>query len=186
MPRVRQVLAFDNVDFGVRVSIGQIYRAALAVQGVEWAEVAWLSTTPTPVGLIQSTDLILFGGRWDADTSTTMADPGTGQCRLNSTTAPTILALSTTTDNGINRLGDFSGLKAGDQILMQDTLAPTSWWLFVVTCVRDAQLGLGADPDRRHAEGRHHPGAWQQRPVHLRLQAAGRSRRSTTSRRPSS
>jgi len=130
---VRQVLAFDSVDFGTRVTMGQVYRAALAVQGVEWAVVAWLSTTETPPGLIQSSDLILFGGRYDTDTSTTMADPGNGQWRLNSTTAPTLLALSKTTDNGIDRSVELLGLKPGDQILMQDTINPTSWWLFVVT-----------------------------------------------------
>ena len=130
---VRQVLAFDSVDFGTRVTMGQVYRAALAVQGVEWAEVAWLSTTETPPGLIQSSDLILFGGRYDTDTSTTMADPGTGQWRLNSTTAPTLLALSKTTDNGIDRSVELLGLKPGDQILMQDMINPTSWRLFVVT-----------------------------------------------------
>jgi hypothetical protein len=138
---VRQILSFDNVDFGTRVSIGQIYRAALAVQGVEWAEVAWLSSTPTPVGLIQSSDQILFGARYDTDTSTTMADPGTGQWRLNSTTAPTQLALSNVTDTGINRLNELTLLKAGDQILMQDTLSPTSWWLFVVTSYASVNSG---------------------------------------------
>ena len=43
-PSVR-CCSFDNVDFGTRVTIGQIYRAALAVQGVEWAELTWLNTT---------------------------------------------------------------------------------------------------------------------------------------------
>jgi hypothetical protein len=130
---VRQVLAFDSVDFGTRVTMGQVYRAALAVQGVEWAEVAWLSTTETPPGLIQSSDLILFGARYDTDTSTTMADPGNGQWRLNSTTTPTLIALSKTTDTGIDRSVELLGLKPGDQILMQDTINPTSWRLFVVT-----------------------------------------------------
>jgi len=130
---VRQVLAFDSVDFGTRVTMGQVYRAALAVQGVEWAELAWLSATETPMGLIQSHDLILFGGRYDTDTSTTMADPGNGQWRLNSTTNPTLLALSKVTDTGIDRSVELLGLQAGDQILMQDTISPSSWWLFVVT-----------------------------------------------------
>jgi hypothetical protein len=130
---VRQVLAFDSVDFGTRVTMGQVYRAALAVQGVEWAEVAWLSATETPPGLIQSSDLILFGGRYDTDTSTTMADPGNGQWRLNSTTTPTLIALSKVTDNGIDRSTELTTLKPGDQILMQDTINPTSWRLFVVT-----------------------------------------------------
>lgn len=41
---VRALFAFDNVDFGTRISLGQVYRAALAVQGVEWAEVHWMDT----------------------------------------------------------------------------------------------------------------------------------------------
>jgi len=40
-----RLLEFNNVDFGWRVSIGKIYRAALAVQGTEWVELMWLSTT---------------------------------------------------------------------------------------------------------------------------------------------
>ena len=39
---VRQVLTFDAVDFGWRVAIGKVYRAALSVQGVEWVELLWL------------------------------------------------------------------------------------------------------------------------------------------------
>jgi hypothetical protein len=42
---VRSVLAFDAVDFGTRVSIGLMYRTALAVNGVEWVDLHWLSTT---------------------------------------------------------------------------------------------------------------------------------------------
>jgi hypothetical protein len=39
---IRQMMGFDNVDFGSRISIGQIYRTALAVQGVEWVDLVWL------------------------------------------------------------------------------------------------------------------------------------------------
>ena len=130
---VRQVLAFDSVDFGTRVSIGQIYRSALAVQGVEWCELAWLSTTETPPGLIQSHDIVLFGSLYHADTLLTMADPGTGDYRINSNTTPTLIAFNITTENAINRRADLIGLKAGDQILHQDAQRPTSWRLYVVT-----------------------------------------------------
>ena len=41
---IRAMLAFNVVDFGFKVTIGGVYRAALAVQGVEWAEVTWLSS----------------------------------------------------------------------------------------------------------------------------------------------
>lgn len=42
---LRAVLAFDAVDFGTRVSIGLMYRTALAVNGVEWVDLNWLSNT---------------------------------------------------------------------------------------------------------------------------------------------
>ena len=41
---IRKLLSFNNVDFGWRVTIGKIYRAALAVQGTEWVELMWLDT----------------------------------------------------------------------------------------------------------------------------------------------
>lgn len=55
---VRAVFSFDNVDFGSRVTLGQVYRAILAVQGVEWAEVKWLDTRP-PTNPITEKDLDL-------------------------------------------------------------------------------------------------------------------------------
>ena len=42
---VRSLFAFDNLDFGTRVSLGQVYRSCLSVAGVEWVEIKWLSTT---------------------------------------------------------------------------------------------------------------------------------------------
>ena len=42
---LRELLSFNVVDFGTRVSIGLVYRTALAVQGVEWVDLNWLSTT---------------------------------------------------------------------------------------------------------------------------------------------
>ena len=41
---LRDVLSFNAVDFGTRVSIGLMYRTALAVNGVEWVDLNWLST----------------------------------------------------------------------------------------------------------------------------------------------
>ena len=41
---LRQVLAFDMVDFGMKVPIGKIYRAALSVRGVDYVELMWLDT----------------------------------------------------------------------------------------------------------------------------------------------
>ena len=42
---IRQALHFNAVDFGTSVTIGKVYRAALAVQGVDWCELMWLDTT---------------------------------------------------------------------------------------------------------------------------------------------
>jgi hypothetical protein len=42
---IRQLLSFNAVDFGTAITIGKIYRAALAVQGVDYAELMWLNTT---------------------------------------------------------------------------------------------------------------------------------------------
>lgn len=53
---IRSLFAFDNLDFGKRVSLGQVYRSVLAVQGVEWAEVKWMSPT-APSNFSQEIDL---------------------------------------------------------------------------------------------------------------------------------
>jgi hypothetical protein len=42
---IRALFAFDNVDFGSRITIGQVYRTVLSVQGVEWAEVKWMNSS---------------------------------------------------------------------------------------------------------------------------------------------
>ena len=45
---IRQILSFDVVDFGTRVTMGSIYRAVLSVAGVEWADLRWLSPDEPP------------------------------------------------------------------------------------------------------------------------------------------
>lgn len=46
------MFSFDNMDFGERVTIGQVYRTALSVTGVEWAELTWLDTSqPSDAGV---------------------------------------------------------------------------------------------------------------------------------------
>lgn len=57
---VEDVFAYDNVDFGRRVSIGDVYRAGLAVDGVEYITVNELMVTggtPGTVEDINSTDV---------------------------------------------------------------------------------------------------------------------------------
>ena len=88
---IRKVLHFDSVDFGTRVTMGAIYRAALSVQGVEWGELHWLSTTAPPpedqpTQLLQITPFAgtspplppaqpLFSGTWQHSSTHTVGDP---------------------------------------------------------------------------------------------------------------
>lgn len=76
---VRLLFNFNNVDFGSRVSIGQIYRSALSVQGVEWVEVKWLSTAvPTPaveLSIDTNDDLRLIGDIVPDDLHIVRLDP---------------------------------------------------------------------------------------------------------------
>lgn len=62
---IRQMLAFDAVDFETRVSIGTIYRMALSVQGVEWVDLIWLDESKPPeaakVAIWTDDDLRLIG-----------------------------------------------------------------------------------------------------------------------------
>jgi hypothetical protein len=41
---IRELLSFDNVFFDQRLSIGEVYRAALTVQGVDYVDIAQLNT----------------------------------------------------------------------------------------------------------------------------------------------
>ena len=132
---VRQLLAFAVVDFGTRVSIGLIYRAVLAVQGVEYAELEWLDTTApvddTDPGQGDTTDVARFVFRHD--TSLTMADPGGGDYRRNSTTSPTFLAFSNTDADGttVNPMN----LQIGDHIVYSPVGDPQSWMSLLVTAI---------------------------------------------------
>ena len=130
---VRQILAFDNVDFGTRVSLGQIYRAVLAVQGVEWAEVTWLNTAEP----VDDTDpsngdtQTVVRKIWRHDTSLTMADPTAGKYRRNSATNPTAFAFSATDADGA--AATVTNLVVGDHLVYSPVGDPNSWQSFVVT-----------------------------------------------------
>jgi predicted phage baseplate assembly protein len=50
---VNGVLAFANVDFGVRITISQVYKAIMAVPGVDYATVSVLSRTGTGLADVQ-------------------------------------------------------------------------------------------------------------------------------------
>jgi Baseplate J-like protein len=144
---VRSLLAFNSVDFGTLVSIGQIYRAILAVQGVEWAELQWLSTEPPPSELIFAPALLqqpesrgtattrLFSGVWAYDIETVMADPGAGDFRTNNATTPGTLAMAATDGEGTDFHTDLVGLRVGDHIVMYNSIDPSSWLSLMVTAL---------------------------------------------------
>ena len=68
---IRQMMRFDNVDFGTRISIGAMYRMALSVQGGAWVDLQWLHTT-TPAN---ATPPATEESVWDLDnTNNKVAD----------------------------------------------------------------------------------------------------------------
>jgi hypothetical protein len=72
---IRQMLAFDQVDFETRVAIGNIYRSALAVQGVEWVDLLWLdSTYPGQGAANDAARLVLEKSIWSVDDNRKIGD----------------------------------------------------------------------------------------------------------------
>ena len=135
MPPIRQVLAFDTVDFGTRVSIGQIYRSALAVQGVEWAELTWLNA----IAPVDNTDPDqgdttpqIGAGVWQHSTDTTIADPGNRHYRRNDAANPTQFAFSTTDDDLRDVSAELMALKVGDHLIYRPVEDVGSWMSFLV------------------------------------------------------
>ena len=133
---IRQILAFDRVDFGWRVTIGRIYRAALAIQGVEWAEVRWLSTDEPPDGFAPVTGSgitnYILSETWLLDTTLTMADPGAKRFRFNNATTPTTMAISITDADGETKFS-LSQVVLGDNIVMRQVADPASQMVLVIT-----------------------------------------------------
>jgi hypothetical protein len=138
---VRTLLDFNNVDFGSRVSVGLIYRAVLAVQGVEYADLQWLSTEPPPnekalgtTGVIDpdnATSLVLMDD-WNYSTSTTIAAPGDTNVRLNNATNPTTIALSTTAAGPTSVVTPVTSLKVGDHVVISALTDTTKWLSLIV------------------------------------------------------
>jgi hypothetical protein len=157
---VRSLLAFNNVDFGSRISIGLVYRAVLAVQGVEYADVQWLSTEPPPneralgsAGIVEpdsATSLVLMDD-WNYSTVLTMADPGSTNIRLNSATNPTTIALSNTAAGPTDVSTKLATLQVGDHIVITQALIPTQWLSVVVTGAITANTGWKQIPVARVA-----------------------------------
>ena len=149
---LEDLLDFDNVDFGTRVSKGDLYRSIMSVQGVEWAEIRWLSPNKPPedtatilvsetveLGLPPSTTETLLATKWKFDTPTAMANPTTGLYRADVADNPTKLAFSNTDFQTlpVNRTTALQGVVLGDHILLRTAgttpADPQSWWDLVVT-----------------------------------------------------
>jgi len=130
---VRSMLSFTSVDFGYRVSVGAIYRAVLAVQGVSYAELEWLATmAPVDDTDPENDDTnTVVRVTYRHDTSNVMGDPTTGKYRRDNATTPTQLAFSATDADGIART--FSTLGIGDHIVYSPVSDPQSWMSLVVT-----------------------------------------------------
>ena len=131
---VRSLLAFNAVDFGYRVSVGAIYRAVLAVQGVSYAEIDWLSTAAP----VDDTDpengdtAQVARAVWRNDTTPdTTTNPGPGDVRRNVLANPTIFAVSSTGSDG--SAVNVAGLQVGDHLVVSPVDDPTSWQSFILT-----------------------------------------------------
>jgi Major tropism determinant N-terminal domain len=74
-------------------------------------------------------------GIWSFSTTTTMADPGSGKLRFNAATpaSVTALALSKTTDSGIDASNTLKTLTTGDAIQVQDQSNAANWIRFKLT-----------------------------------------------------
>jgi baseplate J-like protein len=133
---LRKLLDYTTVSFGTRISIGSVYRTILGVQGVEWAELKWLSTNAPPQEIPDIPDnggtTGLFTGNWRYDTSTTIADPGTGDFRFDNATDATHIAIAKLTHNSVDRGANLMGLEIGDQILTRPTADTNSWRAYIV------------------------------------------------------
>jgi hypothetical protein len=131
---VRALLAFNTVDFGYLVSIGAIYRAVLAVQGVAYAELTWLNTlAPVDDTDPENGDTFLsFAASWrQVAFVSTATTPSAQHYWRDSPTNPTMFGLSETSDDPSTP--SFSNIHLGDHVVYRPELDPGSWMSFVVT-----------------------------------------------------
>jgi hypothetical protein len=165
---IRSLLAYSRVDFGTRITLGDIYRAALTVAGVVWAEVRWLSpTSPTidavappselvgaDTGVPLSPTLTLFQGPWLFETLTTPAEPNAHTFRVGDDTGVAdatfvILKFShadntAPADGSNDQTAHLATLDVGDHILMQTKGDGASWWDYVIHEPPVVHAGTGA------------------------------------------
>jgi hypothetical protein len=163
---LRAVLAYDIMDFGTRISLGQIYRAVLTVAGVSWAEIRWLSTTSptidaapatpdtlaTPEGQPLTPTETLFSASWKFE-ATGSAEPDPYHYRVDDDTPPEEEFLELFISNhdttpaaagSNNRTTDLAKLTIGDHIVVRTLGDNASWWDYIVHEVPVSTPGTGA------------------------------------------
>ena len=160
---ITDLLDFDHVDFGTRVSKGQIYRSIMSVQGIDWAEIRWLSPNKPPedsatvvvsdtveLGLPLSTTETLLASKWKYSTTDTIVDPGAGYFRADNfdvENKPNKLAVSNTDASTlpVDVATALQGVKLGDHILARIASSdPPSWWdLIVAETIPHGTTGAG-------------------------------------------
>jgi hypothetical protein len=165
---IRKLMAYSEMDFGTRITLGGVYRAVLTVQGVEWAEVTWLSTirppsesggpyvepTITPTGPPSGGPVQkLFTSRWKFESITSPAEPTATYYRLVDDAIsgdPEFMHIAISRrDTTIpsagsdNRTTDLASLDVGDHILMSNP-ANGAWWDYVIRTNVAAHAGAGA------------------------------------------
>ena len=165
---LRKLLDYTTVTFGTRISIGSVYRTILGVQGVEWAEVKWLSTNPPPQEIPDTPPggtTGLGSGNWTYDTSTSMASPGPndGHFRGDHATDATRMAFAKLDYNAIDRGALLLGLEIGDFFILRPVLDTANWVSYIVDAApidhaaegwvelvvhksNEAGVGVGAPP----------------------------------------
>jgi hypothetical protein len=123
------------VDFGYRVSVGAIYRAVLAVQGVSYAELEWLSTA-APVDDTDpeddDTDTVL-NTSWQHDITLTAPGTPARHYRRNVAANPTFFYFSTTDADGVSQT--LSQVHIGDHMVWRPEADASSWMSFLVTAL---------------------------------------------------
>ena len=165
---LRKMLSYDLVDFGTRVSLGDLYRATLTVSGVLWAEIRWLSTTSPTIdtnppaaemmsadtGLPVSPTTVIFQSSWKRQTVTNPLEPASGYYRLDDDTTQTptefVEFFFSNFDNTApalgsnNRTSDLAKLDIGDHIVVQTKGTQASWWDYVIHDMPTYTAGQGA------------------------------------------
>jgi len=164
---IRRLLGYEMVDFGTRVALGDIYRATLTVQGVDWCEVTWLTTSrpPSESGTVYVEPLVfsgpppapvqtLFTSSWKFEAGISPPEPTATYYRLyddSTSSDPDFLHISISARDTTlpsagsdNRTANLAAVDVGDHIIM--SAADGSWWDYVVRSNPNPHAGAGGPP----------------------------------------